>query len=327
MAAALPTVNQCADACDDAITTAVAGPAGADGEDGVNGTDGVNAYSTLDAQFTMPALGASSNATVSNNSWMAYGQIVAIGDPAGAAPYAYMQVGAKVGTTTVALTNLESAGGAYADNVAAGTVFPIGTIVSPGGLQGPTGETGSSGAPADATFWVSSPDGDLSAEVDMSALAAGYLKVNAGTPSTVTVVPIADIDTGAATTAQVLKPDGAGGVVAGQVEDDEIEYAVEAIAALDIDWSAGRVFTKTLPAGPGTTTFTMSNHVTGKAITVILTQDGTTARDVAWPTGIFWEGGVAPAMSSTLSCKAVFSFVYDGAITIGTVVNNTIQTT
>ena len=94
------------------------------------------------------------------------------------------------------------------------------------------------------------------------------------------------------------------------------------MGANDVDWSAGRVFTKTLPAGAGTTTITFSNLVAGKSIMVILTQDSGTARDVDWTDVDLWPGGTEIEMTSTLGAKAVFSFVYDGVDVIGTVTND-----
>jgi hypothetical protein len=205
MPSALPVVDACCNECDDAIVTAVPGPAGADGADGADGAAGVNAYTTLTAQFIMPALGATTNATVASNVWMAYGQIVAIGDPGAGTPYAYMRVGAKVGTVTVALTNLESAT-AYTDNVAPATVFPVGTIVSPGGMQGQAGVDGVSGAPDSANYWVSAPNAVLSGEINLGALTTGLLKITvapAGAPPVNTATPstaVAGLDYQAADT-------------------------------------------------------------------------------------------------------------------------------
>lgn len=142
MASALPSANSCVDTtCDDQITVQVPGPAGADGADGAAGAAGGNAYTTLTAAFTVPAQSGTWNATVGSTAWMAYGQIIILGDLSGT-QYATVQVTDIVDGTTVTLKNLQDGAGAYADNVAPATVLPVGTGVAAGGLQGQQG-TGS----------------------------------------------------------------------------------------------------------------------------------------------------------------------------------------
>ena len=67
------------------------------------------------------------------------------------------------------------------------------------------------------------------------------------------------------------------------------------ISASAIDWSLGKVFTKTLA---GNTTFTFSNLKNGREITVVL--DGSAGSyTVTWPGGILWPGGTAHSMTAT----------------------------
>lgn len=65
------------------------------------------------------------------------------------------------------------------------------------------------------------------------------------------------------------------------------------IAALEIDWSLGGVFYKTLAAGESTLTF--ANATDGWMISVELV--GATST-VVWPAGIRWQGGAPPTQSS-----------------------------
>jgi hypothetical protein len=89
-----------------------------------------------------------------------------------------------------------------------------------------------------------------------------------------------------------------------------------AIAAADIDWSLGNVFTKTLAAN---TTFTFSNMSDGQTIVVRLTNTASNYT-VTWPT-CKWSGGVAPTM--TIGAKDdVYTFIRIGSTTYGSAVQN-----
>jgi hypothetical protein len=107
---------------------------------------------------------------------MVVGEVIFIGQT-GAAAVGYFQVTGITGTTTVIVTNLaNTAAKQYLSNSAPGTVFPSLSGVSPGGLQGPPGANGTSGAPTTATYITQVPDGTLSAEFALSTLATGVLK-------------------------------------------------------------------------------------------------------------------------------------------------------
>lgn len=89
-----------------------------------------------------------------------------------------------------------------------------------------------------------------------------------------------------------------------------------AVAAMDIDWSLGGVFTKTLAAGSNT--FTFSNSADGWLITVIVTSDagGST---LSWPSGVYWTGGAEP-IQTEMGGTDVYTFVKAGPNIYGSVV-------
>jgi hypothetical protein len=92
---------------------------------------------------------------------------------------------------------------------------------------------------------------------------------------------------------------------------------VIAIAALDVDWSLGSVFTKTLPDGAGNTPFTFSNVANGQTIKVRL-QQGTGLRTVSWPVGTLWRGtGPAPVMTPGANARDIFTFIRIAGSTFG----------
>ncbi|MBK9496967.1 MAG: hypothetical protein IPO08_21150 [Xanthomonadales bacterium] len=93
-------------------------------------------------------------------------------------------------------------------------------------------------------------------------------------------------------------------------------YTEVAIAALDIDWSAGSTFTKTLSAN---STFTFSNLANGKTITVALTNTASNYT-VNWPT-VSWPGSVAP--TQTIGAKTdIYSFWRINGVVYGSYVQN-----
>lgn len=77
-----------------------------------------------------------------------------------------------------------------------------------------------------------------------------------------------------------------------------------AIAASDIDLSAGNFFTKTIS---GATTFTVSNvPATGTAITFILELTNGGSDTITWFSGVTWVAGTAPTL--TASGRDVLAF-------------------
>ena len=147
MSALLPSSNTCCDPCEEPVSVAVPGPAGATGAAGTNGTNGVNAFTTVSsyapaAQPVMPAELANVTLNVGNSTWMFATQVVYV------ETRGYMEVQSKPSSTSVILKNLEDAAtNAYLSNSPAGTSFTAGLGISPGGLQGPSngGPTISSG--------------------------------------------------------------------------------------------------------------------------------------------------------------------------------------
>ena len=88
------------------------------------------------------------------------------------------------------------------------------------------------------------------------------------------------------------------------------------IGALEIDWSAGAVFTKSLASGAST--FTFANAASGMVISVRLTGN-ISGSTVTWPT-VRWAGGTPPTQTSTGS--DVYTFVHDGSNIYGSVVQD-----
>jgi len=95
------------------------------------------------------------------------------------------------------------------------------------------------------------------------------------------------------------------------------QSASQAISASAIDWATGNVFTKTLAAN---TTFTFSNQTSGQVIVVRITNTASNYT-VTWPGSVLWSAGVTP--TQTTGAKSdVYTFVYDGTTTFGSVVQN-----
>jgi hypothetical protein len=82
--------------------------------------------------------------------------------------------------------------------------------------------------------------------------------------------------------------------------------AAQAVSALDIDWSLGGIYTKTLAAGANT--FTFSNVLSGRCISVIVTGAAST---LTWPAAVNWAGGVAP--TQTASGRDVYTLICTGS--------------
>lgn len=119
--------------------------------------------------------------------------------------------------------------------------------------------------------------------------------------------------------AAVTGETGTGAVVFGTsptlttpVINGQTQGAAIAVAALEIDWALGAVFTKTLAAGANT--FTFANAASGMVIVVRVTGAAST---LTWPT-VKWAGGVAP--TQTASGIDVYTFVHDGTSIYGSVV-------
>jgi hypothetical protein len=61
-------------------------------------------------------------------------------------------------------------------------------------------------------------------------------------------------------------------------------------------------------------TLTFPTVASGKSFMLVLNQDSTGGRGVAWPVSVKWAGGTAPTLTPTASKTDVFSFIcVDGA--------------
>lgn len=145
---ALPNQSTCNTACDSVETVNVPGAPGVNGSAGVNGTNGVSAFTLTTATLTMPAELANVTVAVSNSTWATVGETVFV-QGAG-----FFQVAVVPNNSSLTLKNLEdAANSAYASNVAPGTVIAANAIVTPAGIQGPSGAlTGAAGGDLEGTY-------------------------------------------------------------------------------------------------------------------------------------------------------------------------------
>lgn len=144
------TSSCCSQTCPDPVVVNIPGPQGLAGSDGSTGSNGTDAFSFLTSGFAMPAELGTVTAVVTTTAWMAVGQIVFI-------PVAgYMRVNTIIDGQHVSLVNLEDTpNAAYSGNAAPTTAIANGSIVTPGGVQGPA--PGGSGT--GAIIGVGSPEG------------------------------------------------------------------------------------------------------------------------------------------------------------------------
>lgn len=135
------TLNQNTDCCETTCTSTtvnVAGPAGSNGAAGAAGAAGSNAYTTTHAStgdFTMPAVNSTVTTDVAASAWATIGQVVYV-QTAG-----YFEVTAKPSSTSITLKNLYGT----PTNAAAAASIADGQTISPAGLKGDAGDTGSAG--------------------------------------------------------------------------------------------------------------------------------------------------------------------------------------
>lgn len=79
--------------------------------------------------------------------------------------------------------------------------------------------------------------------------------------------------------------------------------------AITLDFNNGAFQKVTLT---GNCTFTLSNPVSGEHYTLLVYQDGTGGRTLAWPGTMKWENGITPTMTVAASKADVYRFVWDG---------------
>ncbi len=153
------------------------------------------------------------------------------------------------------------------------------------------------------TITVSSGAPAIGSVTGMGAGVATFL----ATPTTANFLAAVTGETGTGAVVFGTSPTLTTPVINGQTQGAAI-----AVAALEIDWALGAVFTKTLAAGANT--FTFSNQASGMVIVVRVTGAAST---LTWPT-VKWAGGAAP--TQTASGIDVYTFVHDGTSIYGSVV-------
>src|SRR6185295_1210826 len=111
--AALPSVSDCCQTCDDQVSVQIPGATGAAGADGADGADGVDSFTTLTSGFTMPAVDANVVIQVVDSTWMGAGQKIFI-EGAG-----YFDFVSSTSSTNATVTNLGYTGNASPTDVIA----------------------------------------------------------------------------------------------------------------------------------------------------------------------------------------------------------------
>jgi hypothetical protein len=107
-------------------------PRGLAGADGNDGAPGANAYDTVQVAFTVPAVNATVNITITNTGWLTAGTEIFIGSGGG-----YYNVQSVISLTVFSAKNI-----GYTGNAAPGTTIAVGTQIVPTGVPGPQGPTG-----------------------------------------------------------------------------------------------------------------------------------------------------------------------------------------
>lgn len=193
------TRDQCR--CHPRPAATIPGIPGTDGAGGAAGTDGSNAWASLTADFTMPAQLGNGVASLDHVDWLAPGEPVWI---EGIGTLLVVSIAGL----DVTLQNLQDGAGAYAYNVAPGTVAVSTLRVTPTGFEGPTGSVaGVAGGDLTGNF----PNPTLiptgTAGTYGSALVVPVITTDAAgrvsnvVPTAITGLPVADGGTGAATAA------------------------------------------------------------------------------------------------------------------------------
>lgn len=114
----MSAANPCDCACPNPTTVAIPG------------SPGISAFSFLTAPFTIPAIGASAVANVTDNSWMGFGQPLFLSSTTSGVVTTIGIAQAMAGTTQVTIKNTGANG-----TTAAGFVVDTGGIISPAGTE------------------------------------------------------------------------------------------------------------------------------------------------------------------------------------------------
>lgn len=187
----------------------IPGVPGANGAAGANGANGLDATTSTTDVFTMPAELATINVQVVASGAFTIGQPVFVGQGAAVGTF---EVTAKPTATSLTLLNLaDTPNSLYLANSAPGTVFPVGSQISPSGWQGPAGASGATGAPAAGTYVTQTPVAGLIGSVPLSAIGAtGLLHVT-------NVTGVLSVVGEGLAAGNVTPVDAGGPLVAGQV--------------------------------------------------------------------------------------------------------------
>lgn len=121
----------CNSSCAEHLVVNIPGSPGTQGLPGTNGTDGVNAFTTTTASYIQPAVSSTVNISVLDSSWAAVGEpiFIAVGG-------SYL-VTAIIDGTTLTVQNL-----GYTGNAAPTTVIVSTSAVTPSGIKGTDGTSG-----------------------------------------------------------------------------------------------------------------------------------------------------------------------------------------
>ena len=84
-----------------------------------------------------------------------------------------------------------------------------------------------------------------------------------------------------------------------------------------VDLDNGTILVLTLTGNLGT--FNFPTATAGKQFTLLLAQDATGSRTVAWPASVRWPSGVTPVHTATASKTDIFSFIADGTYWLGAI--------
>ncbi len=85
----------------------------------------------------------------------------------------------------------------------------------------------------------------------------------------------------------------------------------------DLDWNAGQKQRATLTGNITTLNITDLDVGGAAALVLVLVQDATGSRTVAWPSQVLWPGGVAPTLSTGNGDVDLIAFHWDGTNYLG----------
>ena len=236
---------------------------------------------------------------------------VNIASASGTLPVANGGTGAA--TAAAALTSL----GAYPAINPTGYTTNVGTVTSVGGTGTVNGITltGSVTASGSLTLGGTLSGVGLTSQVTGTlpvanggtgaATLTGYVKGTGTSAMTAAAaIPVADV-TGAA---PLAAPTFTGTATFATTDAlGPVRQNIVAVAALDIDCSAGNYFTKTIAAN---STFTFSNPPSTRAFAFTLELTHTSGT-ITWPAAVRWPAGTVPTL--TTSRTHLFTFVTDDA--------------